>query len=120
MPRARKLDAMRKAVLVLLILLCLVVAAGPTLAQERDPFEPQGGSGVVEPENGETEPGTAEPGEEEPEVEPEPSDGGLGNTGLDLQPWLVLAYVLVALGTGAVVVGRVLHEASDLAHRSEL
>ena len=91
---------------VLLLLLCMSITAAPAWAQ-RDPFDPALDSGEVEP--GSEEPGTEEPQAEEPEEEPpaEPTDGGLGNTGLETQPWLVLAYVLISVGAGAVVLGRV-------------
>ena len=100
---------MRKSLAVtLLVLFSVFLLAAPAAAQ-RDPFEPQNGPGVVEPGPDAVEPGT-EPGNTEPEVQPPPSDGGLGNTGMDLQPWLVLAYSLIAIGLGAVAVGRVLRD----------
>ena len=93
---------------VLLAVFCLSLAATPALAQGRDPFEPALDSG------GQVEPGTENEPEAEPEGEPEtepeaePQEGGMGNTGLETQPWLVLAYVLISVGAGSVFLGRAL------------
>ena len=101
---------MRRALAItLLVLTCMALMALPAVAQDqRDPFEPQNGPGVVEPGTDGSEPGEVGPSNE-PEVQPPPSDGGLGNTGMNPQPWLVLAYALVVFGIGAVAAGRVLN-----------
>jgi hypothetical protein len=99
---------MRRALsIAFLVVLASALLALPAAAQsQRDPFEPQGGPDVVEPGPDGGQPDD-EPGTNEPEAEP-PPDGGLGNTGMDTQPWLVLAYTFVVMGIGAVAVGRVL------------
>jgi hypothetical protein len=101
---------MRKAIVVLLAGLLLVVAfAAPAFAL-RDPFEPvvdltpeSGGGGAEEEEattadvggSGGTEvSGTATRSET------------LANTGSDVEPWLVVAYGLIAAGAAAVVLSK--------------
>jgi hypothetical protein len=100
---------MRKAIVVLLAGLLLVVAfAAPAFAL-RDPFEPavdltpETGAGGAEEEGATTADvggggtelgGTATPSET------------LANTGSDVEPWLVVAYGLIAVGAAAVVLSR--------------
>ena len=95
---------MRKTVLVVVLgLVCLLMLAGPALAQ-RDPFDP-----VIDPNAGTgttttgTTTGTVTTGGEP--TEPIGSEG-LANTGADIQPWLVIAYGLVVLGGTAIVIAR--------------
>ena len=89
----------RTAAAVLIALVGLALFAGPAAAQ-RDPFEPAiDESGVEAPSTGEE--GVEEPTEEQPGREP------LADTGVDSTPWLALAYVLVGLGLGVVIVAKV-------------
>lgn len=95
---------MRKSVLVVVLaLVCLLLLAGPALAQ-KDPFDPvidpNAGTGTTT--TGTT--GTVTTGQTDP-TEPVGSDA-LANTGPDVQPWLVIAYGLVVLGSTALVVAR--------------
>ena len=102
---------MRKAIVVLLAGLVLVVAfAAPAFAL-RDPFDPvvdltpetAGGGGGGQEEATEVDVGggggtqvseTATPAET------------LANTGSEVEPWLVMAYGLIAVGAAAVVVSK--------------
>jgi hypothetical protein len=101
---------MRKAIVVLLAGLLLVVAfAAPAFAL-RDPFDP---AVDLTPETGGG--GAAEEGATTADV-----DGGAGtevggtatpsetlaNTGSEVEPWLVVAYGLIAVGAAAVVLSR--------------
>jgi hypothetical protein len=102
---------MRKAIVVLLAgLLLLVAFAAPAFAL-RDPFDP-----VVDltPETA----GGGGGGGEEEATTPDAVVGGtevggsatrsetLANTGSDVEPWLVVAYGLIAVGAAAVVLAR--------------
>jgi hypothetical protein len=103
---------MRKAIVVLLAGLVLVVAfAAPAFAL-RDPFDPVvdltpdteggGGGGGGASEEGATitnaEVGTEVSGATQSET--------LANTGSEVEPWLVVAYGLIALGAAAVVLSK--------------
>ncbi|HVF54358.1 MAG TPA: hypothetical protein VNC78_12255 [Actinomycetota bacterium] len=85
----------------------LLALAGPASAQQpigRDPFDPvvsadQGGDGAIGEVTGEIDPvvpGTVT------ETEPLPT------TGAEPRSWLALAYILVALGAGTLLVTRVM------------
>jgi hypothetical protein len=91
---------MRRALaIVFLTLLGVAFVAGPALAQ-RDPFDPAiDVDGTAPPETGPTEPAPNEP---EPEAQRPPDD--LANTGVNVEPWLVLAFALVAAGTAALAI----------------
>jgi hypothetical protein len=108
-----------KRILVLLSTAIVVLgAASPALAQ-RDPFDPQEGSGAQEEpsdsgDEGAADDPTVQPDDEEDaDVSPNRSEQ-LANTGADPQPWLVVAYGLLAAGAAALFVSRVY---SPLAHR---
>ena len=99
---------MRKAIVVLLAGLVLVVAfAAPAFAL-RDPFDPvvdltpeaEGGGGPSEEGATIT---NAEVGEE---VSGATQSETLANTGSEVEPWLVVAYGLIAVGVAAVVLSR--------------
>jgi hypothetical protein len=95
---------MRKTVLVVVLaLVCLLLLAGPALAQ-KDPFnpviDPNAGTGTTT--TGTTTTGTVTTGDP---TEPVGSEG-LANTGADVEPWLVVAYGLVVLGGAAVIIAR--------------
>ena len=83
---------------------CLVLVATPALAQ-RDPFEP-----LIDPNASTVGTGgtTTDPGTSDPATTFEPVNGSevLANTGSDVSPWLAIAYSLIALGAGAVVIAR--------------
>jgi hypothetical protein len=106
---------MRKAIGVLLAGLVLVVAfAAPAFAL-RDPFDP-----VVDL-TPDTEGGAGGGSSEEEATEVDVGGGGgtqisetatqsetLANTGSEVEPWLVVAYGLIAVGAAAVVLSRTL------------
>jgi hypothetical protein len=100
---------MRRSLAVAVLALLLLGLASPAFAQKipegtRDPFEPlltsdtSGATGAavsgtnVDPTNG---------------VDNDFSSGGLSNTGADTSPWLAIAYLLIAVGSCAVVWARV-------------
>jgi hypothetical protein len=103
---------MRKAIVVLLAGLMLVVAfAAPAFAL-RDPFDPVvdltpdtegGGGGGASEEGATTNAGGV--GGDEVSGAATPSET-LANTGSDVEPWLVVAYGLIAVGAAAVVLAR--------------
>jgi hypothetical protein len=104
---------MRKAIVVLLAGLVLVVALAAPAFALRDPFDPvvdltpetEGGGG----RGGASEEGATitNTGGEGTEVSgaATPSET-LANTGSDVEPWLVVAYGLIAVGAAAVVLSR--------------
>lgn len=99
---------MKKIVLCLaLASIVALVSAAPAFAQARDPFDPlvtQGSSGGSSGGGG----GTSEPDDAAPQgnVAPAPQEA-LPATGADTSVWLGLAYVLVALGVGALALSKV-------------
>ena len=102
---------MRKAIVVLLAGLVLVVAfAAPAFAL-RDPFDPVvdltpetegGGGGGGASEEGATT--SAEVGAEVSQTVTQAET--LANTGSEVEPWLVVAYGLIAVGAAAVVLSK--------------
>jgi hypothetical protein len=99
---------MRKAIVVLLAGLVLVVAfAAPAFAL-RDPFDPvvdltpeaEGGGGASE-EGATT---SAEVGAQVSRAVTQAET--LANTGSEVEPWLVVAYGLIAVGAAAVVLSK--------------
>jgi hypothetical protein len=115
---------MRKAIVVLLAGLLLVVAfAAPAFAL-RDPFDP-----VVDL-TPETEGGAA--GEEGATTADVGGGGGtevggtatpsetLANTGSEVEPWLVVAYGLIAVGAAAVVLSKAFSPLRPKRQRSRL
>lgn len=112
---------MRRLVVGSLAGLFLVLAmAAPALAL-RDPFDPVisqteitgDGTGTTGDGTGTTGDGTGTDGDGTgtdgtgTNVAGENGADGLANTGVDPEPWLVAAYVLIAVGAGAVVVSKV-------------
>ncbi|MGH2693817.1 MAG: hypothetical protein ACRDJJ_03270 [Actinomycetota bacterium] len=96
---------MRRVTVCLLVALAAVLAlAAPAAAQLRDPFDPL----VTEGEG--TTGGAAEDTTQGggTEVQPQPATEVDANTGGDPSPFLVVAYGLLALGVGAVVISRTL------------
>lgn len=99
---------MRKLIAVLFAAaVAVIVVAAPALAHPqdglRDPFRP-----VID-----TTGATASTGEgpviiEEGEVPREAQTEVMANTGVDTEPWLVAAYVLVAVGGGIIVLSKTL------------
>lgn len=87
----------------LLVMLCLGLAAAPALAQ-KDPFDP-----VIDPNAASTGSTTGTisttPGDSTV-VQPAVGSEGLANTGADVTPWLAVAYGLVVLGGGVLVLAR--------------
>jgi hypothetical protein len=102
---------MRKAIVVLLAGLVLVVAfAAPAFAL-RDPFDPVvdltpeaegGGGGGGASEEGATT--SAEVGAQVSRAVTQAET--LANTGSEVEPWLVVAYGLIAVGAAAVVLSK--------------
>jgi hypothetical protein len=88
-------------VIVVLALTCLALLAGPAFA--RDPFDPVIDVGQVT--TGSTG-GVSTGGVTEPVFQPGIGSEGLANTGTDISPWLVIAYGLLALGGGTLVLVR--------------
>lgn len=89
---------------VLLVMTCLALLAAPALAQ-RDPFEP-----LIDPNA----PATGATGTTSGSTTTtggtvfEPTDGSdvLADTGSDVSPWMAIAYSLIVLGAGALVIAR--------------
>ena len=102
---------MRKAIVVLLAGLVLVVAfAAPAFAL-RDPFDPvvdltpetEGGGGG----GGASEEGATTSAEVGAQVSRSVTQAEtLANTGSEIEPWLVVAYGLIAVGAAAVVLSK--------------
>jgi len=84
---------------------CVLMGAAPAMAQ-RDPFDP-----VIDPNapTGTTT-GTTTTTTDGTNGSPvfQPTDGSdvLANTGSDMSPWLAIAYSLILLGAGALVIAR--------------
>jgi hypothetical protein len=106
---------MRKAIVVLLAGLVLVVAfAAPAFAL-RDPFDPvvdltpdaEGGGGGGSSEEEATEVDVGGGGGTQVSETATQSET-LANTGSEVEPWLVVAYGLIAVGAAAVVLSRTL------------
>lgn len=101
---------MRKAIVVLLAGLVLVVAGAAPAFALRDPFDPvidltpeteQGGAA----EEGATTAEVGETGSTEVGAAATPSET-LANTGSEVEPWLVVAFGLIAVGAAAVVLSK--------------
>ena len=99
MQGAPTLEVMRALFVVLAAVFLTLGSIAPVQAQ-RDPFEPLvgEGSGAAEQE---------QPAAEEPAPEIQPQTGPtVANTGADSTPWLALAYALIAIGVGLVLLAR--------------
>lgn len=90
------------AVPMVLALASLVLIAAPAFAQ-RDPFDP-----VIDPNAAPVVTGvtTTDTTTTTTTVPPNVGSDQLANTGADVAPWLAIAYGLVAMGAGAVVISR--------------
>jgi hypothetical protein len=89
------------ALLCVVVLIGLVFAA-PAAAQLRDPFEPLVEEGATAgTTTGETTGGTTT-------VQPGPATEAEPTTGADPSPYLMVAYALVAIGAGAIVIAKTL------------
>jgi hypothetical protein len=92
---------MRRALAVVVLALVLVaLVAAPAMAQTRDPFVP-----LVQP-GGAVDPGTGDPGTDPEVAPPFQPDEQVPNTGADTASWFGLAYALIGVGAGMVVLGR--------------
>jgi serine acetyltransferase len=89
------------ATLVSLALLCLVLGAGPALAQ-KDPFAPVIDTSTTTTTT--TTIGSVDDGS--PTVLPVVGNEGLANTGAGISGWLAIAYSLIVLGGGSVVIAK--------------
>ena len=85
---------------------CLVLMAAPALAQ-RDPFDPliDPNAATVDTTSGGTTTTTDTTGGSSVF---RPTDGSdeLANTGSDVSPWMAIAYTLIVMGSGALVLAR--------------
>lgn len=96
---------MRKFLGVAAIVFVLLAPAGAAAAQQpqaRDPFAP-----LIRPEPVPTDGGTGVPTDPTVPVDPVDPTDPLPTTGSSTTTWVGLGYVLVALGTGAVVLSKV-------------
>lgn len=85
-----------------LALAVLALIASPALAQ-KDPFHP-----VIDPDAGTvvvTGSGTVS-SDTTTELPPNVGSDSLAPTGMDVSPWLAVAYTLILVGTGSVVIAR--------------
>jgi hypothetical protein len=95
----------RTTVCLLVALFAVLALVAPAAAQLRDPFEPLVTEGsTTEGTTGGT--GTTDGGGTE--VQPQPATEVDANTGGDPSPFLVIAYGLLALGAGALIVSKTL------------
>lgn len=98
---------MRKLIAVLFAAaVAAIVVAAPAMAHQqglRDPFVP-----VIDTTGAITSTGEGPVIIEEGEVPPEAQTEVMANTGVDTEPWLVAAYVLVAVGGGIIVLSKTL------------
>ena len=86
-----------------------IAAAGPALAQARDPFEPLVSNETsVSDDTGANATSDDQGAADDDSTQGAPSESALPNTGGGLTGWIGVAYVLVAVGGGFMVLGRVL------------
>jgi LPXTG-motif cell wall-anchored protein len=71
------------------------------MAQARDPFEP-----LIDPNAPVGVPGDPVPGTDPDSAPPFQPSEPMPNTGADTSSWFGLAYALIAIGAGMVVLGR--------------
>ena len=84
--------------------IAVLSVAAPAAAQARDPFDPLVDESAVT--NGTVTGTTTIDGETDAEVGTVVETERLANTGSEVQPWLVVAYTLVAMGAAALVLAR--------------
>jgi hypothetical protein len=86
----------------LLALVCLALVAAPAAAQ-RDPFDP-----LIDPDAGTTVGTTGGTGTVVTPSVPQQEVGseGLANTGTNVEPWVAIAYGLVVIGGGILMIAR--------------
>ena len=87
-------------------MVCIGSMAGPALAQ-RDPFDPviDPNASTVDTTTGGTTT-TADTTGDPSIFQPTDGSDALANTGSDVSPWMAIAYALIVLGVGALVLGR--------------
>ncbi len=101
---ARRIVELVKTLLAALGIVVLVAA--PAAAQARDPFDP-----VIDPATTTAtttttgDAPTATNGQPAPGA-PAPTTDALGNTGADIETWLVAAFAAFVLGAGSLMIGR--------------
>lgn len=100
----------KRLAVVLAALGALAVTATPATAQQRDPFDPlvsTGSDGTEEtggvPVSSESTSGSGTGASTESTVE----ESSLPNTGSGMSDWLAVAYALVAVGAGFVLITRI-------------
>jgi hypothetical protein len=96
----------------LLLFVCVVgilnALAAPALAQ-RDPFDP-----LVTENTGDTTTAPESSGDtNDAETDPVVEDSSLAATGSNSTAWFAIAYVLIAVGAGLVIMGRIGSPAMD-------
>jgi hypothetical protein len=86
-----------------------IAAAGPALAQARDPFEPLVSNETSASSDTTVDATSDDQGAaDDSSTQQAPSESVLPTTGGGLTGWIGVAYVLVAVGGGFMVLGRVL------------
>ena len=96
---------MRKALLLLVAAaIALLAVAAPAGAQARDPFDPLIDENAAT--TGTVTGTTTVDGGTDADTDTVVETEQLANTGSNVQPWLMLAYTLMAMGAAALVLGR--------------
>ena len=107
---------MRKIIVSVMAMLLLALAAAPAYAQARDPFDPlveESATGGAPAAGAPTEERSATEGTETETVQ---TAEGMPNTGSNTDVWLVIAYVLLALGGAALAASTLLGRAPHPRH----
>jgi hypothetical protein len=118
LPRAAYSRTMRRVLFLCVVGGMLSLMAGPAGAQARDPFDPLVDPETAAPVADETGSFTV-PDQDDPTTEPAPADPsdtdtagnqaeGLPTTGAATDPWLVVAYGLIAAGLCSILVSKVM------------
>jgi hypothetical protein len=104
--------AMRIALLLAAVGL-ITVASAPVAAQTRDPFDPLVSTGSATTDDTGTSTSTDTPTDASTVTSSDTviDESSLPNTGNGVTEWLVVAYALIAIGAGFVVMARVLSQA---------
>jgi LPXTG-motif cell wall-anchored protein len=114
---SRSLTASKTMLLALLlgaIATITLITAAPAFAQQRDPFDPLISSGSVD-DTGTTAGSTQTQADVGTTTTTQPvvQESSLPNTGSNMSEWLVVAYVLVAVGAGLLVLTKILAQAGE-------
>lgn len=103
------LGAVQRLVLAAVMIVALLAPAA-ALAQQRDPFDPlvKEGSGSTISASTDTTDGEDSATRNNDAAQQPVADESLPTTGGDATSWLALAYMLIAVGAGVLLLGRVL------------